>query len=124
VGGERATLLSRGVSLAPRGSARDEVVREALRRERAERFARVELFARLLSAGLGIADERVASLLDAYRLELSQDRYRPAAIAAARKTRTRRRQKAKADKTLLSRVDALTVRDEDLPPSTRGRPKA
>ena len=122
MGGERATLLSRGVVLAPRGSARDEAVREVLRRERAEELARVELFARLLSEGLGIPDERVTSLLDLYRLELSQDRYRPATVAAGRKARTRRKQQAKADHALLSRVDALTVRDEDLPSSTSRRP--
>jgi hypothetical protein len=122
VGNERAALAARGVKLAPRGSARDEALREVLRRERSEKFAEVQLFARLIGTGLGLAEEGVESMLDLYLLELSQDRYRPSIVQAARTARTARKQQKKEDTALLARVDAFTESDDDVPmPKRRSR---
>jgi hypothetical protein len=115
VGNERASLAARGVKLAPRGSARDEALREVLRRERSEKFAEVQLFARLIGQGLGMAEDGVESMLDLYLLELSQDRYRPSIVQAARAARSGRKQQKENDKALLARVDALTESDDDVP---------
>jgi hypothetical protein len=92
-----------------------------LRRERALRISEVELFARLLSLALDVPEERVEPLLDVYRLEVSQDRYHPSIVVAARKARAQRTQKAVRDAKLLDRVERLTVKDDDLPPTPRVR---
>jgi hypothetical protein len=121
VGNERATLAARGVVLAPRGSARDEALREVLRRERSERFASVQLLSRLVAAGLNLPEEKVEAMLDLYLLELSQDRYRPSIVAAARAARAARKRQKLADTKLLEKVDRMTVADEAVPSTPRAR---
>jgi hypothetical protein len=61
-------------------------------------------------------------MLDLYLLELSQDRYRPSIVQAARTARTARKQQKKEDTALLARVDAFTESDDDVPmPKRRSR---
>jgi hypothetical protein len=92
-----------------------------LRRERSERFASVQLISRLVAAGLNLPEEKVEAMLDLYLLELSQDRYRPSIVAAARAARAARKRQKLADTKLLEKVDRMTVADEAVPSTPRAR---
>lgn len=118
----RAHYYAQGLSLPPRGSAQDEVIAELHRRDMNRRFAEVRLFARLIGAGAGVPEDAIERELDLYLVELSQDRYRPAVVAALRAARTSKRQREHEDRRLLDRLDKLTVADEK-PPKRRPRRK-
>ncbi|MGL5247652.1 MAG: hypothetical protein ACRC8U_05580 [Brooklawnia sp.] len=85
-------------------------------------MASTALFARILGAGLGLDSQRLTGMLEEYRLELSQDRYRPAIIETMRRAKKTQARKQQADKDLLAKVDKLTVPDSELPPLPK--PKA
>lgn len=112
----RAAWLARGLTLPSRGSAQDQVLRELYRRELNEKMSKTALFARILGAGLHLEPTQVDQMLEEYRLELTQNRYRPSTTAAKRKARIKAQRKQKTDERLLERVDAMTVPDEELPP--------
>ena len=89
-------------------------MREMVMRERNERVAAVELFARLLGAGLGLQPAIVSSFINVYAEEATQEAYLPSMITR-RRNEAKERVKSKAkEMSLLERVAAMTVTDEEI----------
>lgn len=107
------------MKLPPRGSAQDRILEEVHRRDRAERYTLVTLFARILGEGLHVRNDALEAMLGAYRAELSQDNYRPAYRAAQRmkklKEVTQTAKKRMDDEALLKRVEKMTASDDEVP---------
>jgi len=97
------------------------VLRELVRRERNEKQAQTRLFAELIGGALGVAPERLQAMLDDYAQELHQSKYRPSMIGVSRRKVEARARRQKRDEKLLEKVEALTVKDEDLPQPGRSR---
>jgi hypothetical protein len=98
------------------------VMREMVQRERRERVLVVELFARLLGEGLGVQPAIVTQLVKTYAETVTHEAYHPTAVAA--KLRAARKQVTQVvqDKSLLDRVAAMTVPEDQLPSvKKRGR---
>lgn len=68
--------MSRGVTVPPRGSPRDLVLRELLNRERAERAAEISLLVRLVGAVAGLDGKRLDKAIETYVRQLTHDVYR------------------------------------------------
>ncbi len=111
-GSERASLMHRGVRLHPRGSVQDEILREMVRREREEKLAFARLLTTAAKAIPGVSPGEVESMFMSYARVVTQDAFRPQPVDL----------KKKENETLLSKVDRMTVPEEDLPlipPPTR-----
>ena len=106
----------RGVALPPRGSARDEVFRELLRRERMAQASLVQMWTMLFGRALNVPLQTIEGMLDLYLLELTQDRYKPEHVQHLRRQRAERRRKTQEDQAMLNKVARMSVSDEDLPP--------
>jgi hypothetical protein len=107
----------RGVVLPPRGSVRDEIYCELLRRERAEKASVIQFITMLFGRALNVPLPTIEGMLDLYLLELTQDRYKPEHVQQLRRQRAERRRKQSEDKSLLDKVARMSVTDKDLPPA-------
>lgn len=100
-------------------------MKEVFWRERAEKTASMSLMAQLVGRGLGLPPEDIAEMLSSFTDVVSQNRYTPQAAAERRKRISEAARQKKADKSLLEKVDKLTVPDEELAPlPKRGRKRS
>ena len=112
-------MAARGVQLAPRGSSKDVILQEVVRRERNEKFSLVSMLANLIGKIAGFSPVQIEGMIDLYTLELYQEGYRPSVVAALRNARTKRRQKSTKDNKLLEKVEKFTVSDEEYGKATK-----
>lgn len=126
-GNARAHVFARGVSLPPRGSVQDELVKEIFWRERNEKMASVGLIARIVARGLGVPEDEVEGMLSVYTDIVTQNRYTPQVAGERRRRQAEADRQKKADQARLQKIDKLTVPDEELAPPLkprgRGRPR-
>jgi len=111
------------VALPPRGSAQDVLLQEVYRREREERFTTVELFARILSGGLGMRSDTLEAMLSAYKNVLTQEYYTPDYTARQRLRRnqvvSKKVKKQLDDDALLKRLEGLNTPEDTAPPKKK-----
>ena len=122
-GNARAHLAAHGVLLAPRGSIRDSVMIEVARRERSEKFAFARLITSTLCRTQSVHPDTVASMLEMYRLELSQDLYHPDMAALLRATVASQKTAARAQQAILNKVDKMTVPEDQIPKAPKQKGK-
>jgi hypothetical protein len=93
-------------------------------RDRAERYAAVALFARILNGGLGGRSDVLEAMLNAYKDELTQDSYTPEYARYQRRRRkaaAQRKTKNKlSDDALLQKLEGLTAPEETKPAEEAG----
>lgn len=110
--------------MPPRGSAQDRVLEKIHHRTRAERYASVALFARILGSGLGMRNDSIEAMLNAYKDELTQVNYTPEFVASMRRrTKAVIKQKNKnklSDDALLKKLEGLTASEETTLPKKVG----
>lgn len=115
-GNARAHLLYKGVELPPRGSVRDELLKEVFWRERNEQLATVGLISRVIARGLGVPLDEIQGMLSDYTDIVTQHRYTPAVAGKLRREKLAQAQQQADDTRKLQKVDKLTVKDEELTP--------
>lgn len=104
----RAYALSHGLPLPPSGSFKEQLLAEAIFRERYEKYTLVSLFARLLTASGAVKDEYVNLLLEDYREELFQLKYNSKYKTAIERKLTEMVRKKTSDSELLAKVSAFS----------------
>jgi hypothetical protein len=96
------------------GSFQEQLLSEAIVRERNAQFAMVALFARLLGAMAGVQPKMMHVLLEEYREELYQLRYNPKYRTISKVLVEEEMSKVAEETRLMRKVAALTVSDEEL----------
>jgi hypothetical protein len=111
-GNARAVLFTRGIALPPLGSVEDRVLRESLFRERRERVAQVEVFAKII-ARISNTDAAKAfgSIIAEYEAEVFQETYDADVlkkkIEVIREAQKRLRAKRLHDEKMIDRLDRM-----------------
>lgn len=96
-------------------------MKELFWRERFEKTATVGLIARIIGRGLGVSDDEIEGMLSGYTDIVTQNRYTPQVAGQQRRAREEAAKQRKSDESRLSKVDKLTVPDEDLAPVPKKR---
>lgn len=96
------------------GSFQEQLLSEAIVRERNAQFSVVALFARLLGAMAGVDPKMMHVLLEEYREELYQLRYNPKYRTISKVLVEQEMSKVAEETRLMRKVAALTVSDEEL----------
>lgn len=111
-GNARAVLFARGIALPPLGSVEDRVLRESLFRERRERVAQVEVFAKIIArVSNADASKAFGSIIAEYEAEVFQETYDADVlakkIAVIREAQKRLRAKRLHDEKMIDRLDRM-----------------
>lgn len=112
------------MTLPPRGSTHDEILKELFWRERSEKIATVSLMARIVANGLGVPSDEIDGMLSSYTDVITQNRYTPQMAAQLRRAHDEATRQKAADTNRLSKVEKLTVPDGELvtpPKKKQGR---
>ena len=123
MGNLRATLAARGVALSPRGSARDILLQEVVRRERNEKFSLVSILTTLVGRATGFNAAQIDGMLDLYTLELFQSGYNPSAATSLREARKSRLNKVTQDRKLLEKVERFTAPETEFEKKAKKKKK-
>jgi len=110
----RAYAFLHNAPLPESGSFQEQLLSEAIIRERNAQFAMVTLFGRLLGAIGGVKPKVMEQLLEEYREELYQLRYNPRYRTISRVLAEEEMSKVAEETRLMRRVAAMTVSDEEL----------
>ena len=113
-GHTRAYALLHGAPLPHPGSFKERVLAESILRERNEKFTLVSLFIRVLGATGKLEDKVISDLLEEYKEELYQFRYNSKYKSIRERVVAREARKADEMARIMSKVDKMTVTDEDI----------
>jgi hypothetical protein len=105
-------LFARGIALPPPGSVEDRVLRETLFRERRERVAQVEVFAKIIARITNTdAGKAFGSIVAEYEAEVFQETYDAEVlkrkIEVIREAQKRLRTKRLHDEKMINRLDRM-----------------
>ena len=111
-GNARAVLFARGIALPPPGSVEDRVLRETLFRERRERVAHVEVFAKIIARVTNTDVGRAfGGIIAEYEAEVFQETYDAEVlkkkIEVIREAQRRIRAKRIHDEKMINRLDRM-----------------
>ena len=119
-----AYAYTHGAPLPPPGSFQHALLSETIRRERNEKYSLVNIIARLLGTMASVDEEIIDDLLEMYREELYQLKYNYKYETARAKRFKKRLNEMREQAALMSRLDKMTVTDEDLEEERKVRDNA
>ena len=105
-------MFTRGITLPPLGSIEDRVLREILFRERRERVAHVEAFAKMIGRLFNLdAEKAFGGIVAEYTAEVFQESYDAEVlkkkIEAIRGAQKRLREKRQHDESMIDRLNKM-----------------